>query len=113
MNARASKTILLALVVAAIAVPGAVARLPEHPKVPASLAYIQDPGSVSDFDTYDFVEPTGVYEPVRQPTAVAPTAGGFAWRDAAIGGGFVMGVCLLAAAGMLVVRRRGLVAQHS
>jgi hypothetical protein len=129
-------TILLALVVAVIAVPGALAgpkkiTVPaalshiQHPgwvsvsstqtaTVPASLARIQEPGGASDFDTYNFVQPTGVYESVlRQPTSAGAAAAGFAWRDAAIGGAFVLGLALLAAGGVLAVGRQTPAAQQS
>src|SRR5262245_46359826 len=106
-------TILMALVVAAIAVPGAGAGSPQQPAVPASLAQIQHPGGVSDFDTYDFVQPTGVYETWRQPTSAGATAAGFAWRDAAIGGIFMVGLGLLAAGVLLAVRRSRAVAHEA
>jgi hypothetical protein len=108
MKARTHKktltTILLALVVASIALPGAVARPSQQVAVPGALAEIQHPGSVSDFDTYDFVQPTGVYETAaRQETSAGS---GFAWGSAGVGGGFVLGLCLLAAAARMVVRLR-------
>src|SRR5262245_50509406 len=116
MKARTHKKtlmmILLALVVASIVVTGSSAGSPQHGAVPASLAQIQQPGGVSDFDTYNFVEPTGVYESVlRQPTSAGAATAGFAWRDAAIGGSFVFGLGLLAAGGVLAVRRQRPVAQ--
>jgi hypothetical protein len=97
-------TILLALVVASIAVPSAAARSSQQPAIREGLAQIQHPGSVSDFDTYDFVQPTGVYEtPSRQETSAGT---GFAWSSAAVGGGFVLGLCLVAGAAGMVVRMR-------
>jgi hypothetical protein len=97
-------TILLALVVAAIAVPGAAARPSQQVALPGSLAQIQHPGSVSDFDTYDFVQPTGVYETPSRETTSAGT--GFAWSAAMVGGAFVLGLCLVSAGAGMVVRAR-------
>jgi hypothetical protein len=116
MNDRISKkafsAILVALAVAAFAAPGVGAARTNPGAIPSSLAQIQEPGSVSDFDTYSFVEPTGVYDVgVRYPTSARATGGGFAWGDAAVGGTFVLGLCLLGAGIQLAVRRQRLVAQ--
>jgi hypothetical protein len=106
--------IVLALALATVALPSAGANTSQA--LPSALAHIQEPGSVSDFDTYSFQEPTGVYDVgLREPTGAAAAAGGgFGWSDAAVGGGFVLGLCLLAAGVRQIVCSRSLVTQpHS
>jgi hypothetical protein len=104
-NRKTSTTILLALAVASIAVAGAVARPSQQVAAPDTLAQIQHPRSVPDFDTYGFVQPTGVDEMhAREAMAVGA---GFAWTSAAIGGGFVLGLCLVAAAAAMRSIRSG------
>ena len=98
-------TTVIAIAVAGFAVtaPSVAARIWTSQAGASGLTRIQEPGSVSDFDTYEFQGPTGVYD-----TGVGESgaANGFAWDAAAVGGAFVLGLGLAAAGVRLTLRRR-------
>jgi hypothetical protein len=61
MKRRTISAVVLAVAVGAVTVSGASARTTHRTTVKAQLAHIQEPGSVSALDTFNFQEPTGVY----------------------------------------------------
>jgi hypothetical protein len=83
--------------------------------IPSELSYIQAPGSVSDLARFEGFRggPGGVTDVgTRYPaTASAPTGNACDWADASVGAGFTAGIALLAAAGVLALRRRRPLAQ--
>jgi len=106
MKERLSKTtsvVAIMLTALAVTAPSVSARMWTSPADSSGLARIQEPGSVSDFDTYDFQEPTGVYE---TGAGESGAANGFAWGAAVVGGAFVLGLCLAAAGARTALRRR-------
>ena len=129
MKARLHKNLLVGLTLAAaFAVPIAAARAPDTVTVPTELAYIQAPGGNSDLSRWEsFRGGPGGGGPVfpsdylghelggpgsaggvsvAYPFAAANGGGGLDWADAAVGAGFMAGIALLVAAGLLAMRRR-------
>jgi hypothetical protein len=112
----------VALAVAAVAAPAAVAMPIDGPaadyKLPQGFqtADHADANPTQDFrnpDTVDYAEGRGTYNApevvvVKAPeTAPAPAGDGMDWADAGLGAGTVMGLSLIAVGGtLLVVRRR-------
>jgi len=120
--------ITVGIAFAAIAVPVAQASNPlGHPGgprsvgiVPAQSSYLGHPGGPTSVGLVpakatstsfrNFVGSPGSVGLIQTPSVSTST--GFAWDDAAIGGGFTAGIGLLAAAAWLATRRRATLA-HS
>lgn len=129
MKTRLHRNLFIGLALAAaFAVPIAAANAPDTVTVPTELAYIQAPGGdndlsrwenfrggpggggpvfPSDYLGHELGGPVGVGTvDVRYPSAAPQSGNGFDWADASVGAGFVLGISLLAAAGVLALRRR-------
>jgi hypothetical protein len=128
MKARLPKNLLVGLTLAAaFAVPIAAAKAPDTVTVPPELSYIQAPGGNNDlgrWETFrggpggggpvfpsdyigghDYAGP-GSAGVVGTGSVTPLSRNGFDWADAAVGAGFVAGLALLVAAGLLALRRR-------
>jgi hypothetical protein len=100
--------ITLGLAVAAVAVPVAQAGNSDsyigHPGGPGAAGPVLPEYNGVPLDR-DLVGGPGGAGPVLSVPARS-TGGGFDWADAAVGGGFVAGIALLAAAAAMLVRGR-------
>ncbi len=106
-------TIVVALAIAAVAVPGAAKTAPNGSHVvPNSSINYREPGSTGYLPrakfSLSYTEPgsTG-YVPVgAAATAATATATGFDWPSALIGAGVVVGAAVACAGGITAARRR-------
>jgi hypothetical protein len=128
MRARIHKRLLVGLALAAaLTAPAAAAQSPDAGTVPPELSYIQAPGGNNDLDRWqtfrggpggggpvfpsDYLGhelggPASVGLVETQSPAAAISGNDFDWADAAVGAGFVAGLALLVAAGVLALRKR-------
>ena len=129
MKARLHKNLVVGLALAAaVTAPIAAAKAPDTVTVPPELAYIQAPGGNSDLSRWEnFRGGPGGGGPVfpsdylghelggpgsasgvsvAYPSVAVNGGSGFDWADAAVGAGFMAGIALLVAAGLLAMRRR-------
>ena len=108
MTARLHKLLVGLAVAAAVAAPIAAAKAPDRVAVPPELMYIQGPGGNSDLSRFQNFRggPVGVGAVDPVTAATAATDGGFDWADAGVGAGFVAGIALLIAGGLLAWSRR-------
>ena len=103
---KTTTVIVIALAAVAVSVPSVQGRMWSGQVRTSGPTHVQEPGSVSDFDTYDFQEPAGVYE---TGAGESGAANGFAWGAALVGGAFVLGLCLAAAGARTALCRRTIV----
>ena len=128
MKASLHKNLVVGLVLAtALTAPTALAKSPDMVTVPPELAYIQAPGGNNDLSRWEiFRGGPGGGGPIFPSDYLGHDLGGpgsagavatgsplatnsvnrFDWTDAGIGAGFVAGVALLVAAGLLAWSRR-------
>src|SRR5262245_48917932 len=128
MNPPLNKLIVGIALAAAMVAPAAFAQAPAAVMVPSDLMYIQGPGGNTDLSRFEnFRGGPGGGGPllpsdylghelggpgsagdvsVAFPPVAANGGSGFDWADAAVGAGFMAGIALLLAAGLLAMRGR-------